>query len=156
MDVYTVENNIQSRQLLTEKFTGTWSVSYKIEQIQLGFDYSGNVYSPMKLPLLGELDPRSPNSPWYSLQNIQFTYYGWKNFEAYAGIKNLLDFTPKKNNPFLISRTDDPFDRNVEYDANGQALATAQNPYGLTFDTTYIYAPNQGIRGFFGLRYSLK
>ena len=156
MDVYTVENNIQSRQLLTEKFTGTWSVSYKIEQIQLGFDYSGNIYSPMKLPLLGELDPRSPDSPWYSLQNIQFTYYGWKNFEAYAGIKNLLDFTPKKNNPFLISRTDDPFDRNVEYDANGQALATAQNPYGLTFDTTYIYAPNQGIRGFFGLRYSIR
>jgi len=156
MDVYTVENNIQSRQLLTEKFTGTWSVSYKIEQIHLGFDYSGNVYSPMKLPLLGELDPRSPNSPWYSLQNIQFTYYGFKNFEAYAGIKNLLDFTPKKNNPFLISRTDDPFDRNVEYDNNGQVLATAQNPYGLTFDTTYIYAPNQGIRGFFGLRYTLK
>lgn len=156
MDVYTVENNIKSRQLLTEKFTGTWSVSYKIEQIQLGLDYSGNVYSPMELPLLGELDPRNPESPWYSLQNIQFTYYGWKNFEAYCGVKNLLDFTPKKNNPFLISRTDDPFDKNVEYGANGQVLATPQNPYGLTFDTTYIYAPNQGIRGFFGLRYNMK
>jgi len=156
MDVYSVENNVKSRQLLTEKFTGTWSVSYKITQIQLGFDYSGNVYGPMKLPLLGELDPRSPDSPWYSLQNIQFTYYGFKNFEAYAGIKNLLDFTPKKNNPFLISRTDDPFDRNVEYGTNGQVLATPQNPYGLTFDTTYIYGPNQGIRGFFGLRYTMK
>src|SRR6218665_440968 len=156
MDVYTVENDIRSRQLLTEKFTATWSVSYKIEQIQLGLDYSGNVYSPMELPLLGTLDPRSPESPWYSLQNIQFTYYGWRNFEAYCGVKNLLDFTPKKNNPFLISRTDDPFDKNVEYGTNGQVLATPQNPYGLTFDTTYIYAPNQGIRGFFGIRYSLK
>ena len=156
MDVFTVENQVKSRQFLTEKFTGTWSVSYKINQIQLGFDYNGNLYGPMKLPLLGPLDPRSPQSPWYSLQNIQFTYYGWKNFEVYSGIKNLLDFTPKKNNTFIISRTEDPFDKNVTFDASGQVLATPQNPYGLTFDTTYIYAPNQGVRGFFGIRYNLK
>lgn len=155
MDVYTVENNRRERQLLTEKFTGTWSVSYKINPIHLSFDYTGNLYSPMKLPLLGALDPRSPESPWYSIQNIQLTYHGFPNFELYTGIKNLLDFTPMKNNPFLIARTQDPFDKNVSYGTNGQVLATPQNPYALTFDTTYIYAPNQGIRGFFGLRYKL-
>ena len=155
MDVYTVENNIRSRQLLTEKFTATWSVSYKLTGHNLSIDYSGNVYSPMKLPLLGNLDPRSPNSPWYSLQNIQFTYTGWTNFEIYTGIKNLLNFTPKRNNPFLISRTNDPFDTNVEYNSSGQVIATPLNPYALTFDTTYIYGPNQGIRGFVGLRYTL-
>ena len=156
MDVYTVENRFKSRQFLTEKFTGTWSVSYRINSINLGFDYNGSLYGPMKLPLLGPLDPRSPQSPWYSLQNIQFTYYGWKNFEIYTGIKNLLDFTPKKNNPFIISRTEDPFDKNVSFNGAGQVIATQQNPYALTFDTTYIYAPNQGIRGFFGIRYNLK
>jgi len=150
-----VEQNVRERQLLTEKFTGTWSVSYKINPIHLSFDYTGNLYGPMKLPLLGPLDPRSPESPWYSLQNIQFTYHGFPNFELYTGVKNLLDFTPMKNNPFLIARTQDPFDKNVSYGANGQVLATPLNPYALTFDTTYIYAPNQGIRGFFGLRYKL-
>ncbi|MCC9072299.1 TonB-dependent receptor [Flavobacterium sp. F-65] len=156
MDVSNIENGKRERPYLTEKFTATWSVSYKISPIDLAIDYTGNLYSPMKLPLLGDNDPRSPNSPWYSLQNIQFTYTGWKNFELYAGIKNLLNFTPKRNNPFLISRTNDPFDKNVDYDSNGKVLATPSNPYGLTFDTTYVYAPNQGIRSFFGLRYNLR
>ena len=155
MDVSNVENGIKTRPYLTENFTGTWAVSYKINPIKLAIDYTGNVYSPMKLPLLSETDPRNPNSPWYSLQNIQFSYSGWKNFELYAGIKNLLNFTPKQNNPFLISRTEDPFDKNVQYDSNGKVLVTPDNPYGLTFDTTYVYGPNQGIRGFFGLRYNL-
>ena len=155
MDVSNVENGIKTRPYLTENFTGTWAVSYKINPIKLAIDYTGNVYSPMKLPLLSETDPRNPNSPWYSLQNIQFSYSGWKNFELYAGIKNLLNFTPKQNNPFLISRTEDPFDKNVQYDTNGKVLVTPDNPYGLTFDTTYVYGPNQGIRGFFGLRYNL-
>lgn len=142
--------------LLTERFTATFSVSYKIQPIHLTIDYNGNIYGPMKLPLLNEMDPRAPNSPTYSIQNIQFTYSKFRNFEIYSGIKNLLNFLPKQNNPFLISRTDDPFDQNVQYDGNGQAMATPQNPYGLTFDTTYIYAQNQGIRGFFGIRYTLK
>ena len=151
-----VENGVKETPFLTENFTATWSVSYKIKTIDLNIDYTGNVYGPMKLPLLSTLDPRSPNSPWYSLQNIQLTYSGWKNFELYAGIKNILNFLPKQNNPFLISRTNDPFDKNVEYDNNGKVLTTPENPYGLTFDTTYVYGPNQGIRSFFGLRYNLK
>lgn len=151
-----VENGVKETPFLTEKFTATWTVSYKIKTIDLNIDYTGNVYGPMKLPLLSALDPRSPNSPLFSLQNIQFTYSGCKNFEFYAGIKNILNFLPKQNNPFLISRTNDPFDKNVTYDSNGQVLATSQNPYGLTFDTTYVYGPNQGVRSFFGLRYNLK
>ncbi|MEO8533763.1 MAG: TonB-dependent receptor, partial [Flavobacterium sp.] len=110
LDNKNVENGVSETPFLTEKFTATWSVSYKIKELDLLLDYTGNVYSPMKLPLLSELDPRSPKSPWYSIQNIQFTYLGWKNFELYGGIKNLLNFTPKQNNPFLISRTNDPFD----------------------------------------------
>lgn len=155
MDVSNVEKGVRERPFLTEKFTATWNVSYKINSIDLAIDYTGNLYSPMKLPLLSETDPRNPNSPWYSLQNIQFTYTGWKNFELYAGIKNLLNFSPKQNNPFLISRIEDPFDKNVQYDSAGKVLATPDNPYGLSFDTTYVYGPNQGIRGFFGLRYNL-
>ena len=36
-----------------------------------------------------------------------------------------------------------------------QAISTDSNPYALTFDPSYVFAPNQGIRGFFGIRYVL-
>ncbi|MBC7935348.1 MAG: TonB-dependent receptor [Rhizobacter sp.] len=145
-----------AQQILTEKFTGTWSVSYKIKKFNLAIDYTGNVYSPMRLPLLGDLDPRKEYSPWWSIQNIQFTYGGIKKFELYAGIKNLLNWTPNKGNPFIIARSHDPFDKDVDYGSNGQVVPTLLNPRALSFDPTYVFAPNQGMRGFVGIRYSLK
>jgi outer membrane receptor for ferrienterochelin and colicins len=122
----------------------------------LDIDYTGNLYGPMRLPLLGELDPRQEYSPTWSIQNIQFTFNKVKNLELYAGVKNLLNWTPNKGNPFIIARANDPFDKNIQFDANGNAQVTADNPYALTFDPGYVYAPNQGIRGFFGMRYTLK
>ena len=156
MDVSKTENGVKSRQMLTEKFSGTWSVSYRVNALKMDIDYTGNVYGPMRLPLLGPLDPRREYSPAWSIQNIQFTFTQVKNFEFYFGVKNLLDWTPNKGNPFIIARADDPFDANVEYDGNGNVLQTPDNPYALTFDPSYVYGPNQGIRTFLGLRYTLK
>ncbi|MPS73336.1 MAG: TonB-dependent receptor [Chryseobacterium sp.] len=141
MENTLTENGITEQQMLTEKFTGTWTVSYKIKPWNLSVDYTGNIYSPMRLPLLGELDPRKPKSPWWSIQNIQFTYDGFKKFEIYAGVKNVLNWTPNKGNPFIIARANDPFGE-----------STPDNP--LPFDTSYVYAPNQGIRGFLGIRFN--
>jgi len=155
-DVATVEGNVKTPQILTEKFTGTWAISYNIKRWQLAIDYTGNIYGPMRLPLLGSLDPRRPQSPTWSLQNIQFTYKRLKRTEIYAGVKNLLNFTPNKGNPFIIARSKDPFDKDVQYDANGNILATANNPYALSFDPNYVFAPNQGIRGFLGVRVTIK
>lgn len=156
MDVSKTENGIKTRQILTEKFTGTWAISYRINKLFLDVDYTGNLYGPMRLPTLGDLDPRKDYSPTWSIQNIQFTFNKFKNIEIYAGIKNLLNWTPNKGNPFIIARAHDPFDKNVEYDTNGTIQATPENPYALSFDPGYVYGPNQGIRGFFGLRYTLK
>jgi outer membrane receptor for ferrienterochelin and colicins len=155
-DVSTVENGIKEQQMLTERFTGTWAISYKIQKLNIGIDYTGNVYGSMRLPLLGDLDPRRPMSPTWSLQNIQLVYSGLKNVEIYGGVKNLLDFTPTRGNPFIIARSFDPFDKNVEYDVAGQVKATPSNPYALTFDPTYVYAPNQGRRGFLGVRVNIR
>jgi len=154
MDVTTTNNGIKAQQILTEHFSATWAVSYKLEKIHLAFDYTGNVYSPMRLPLLGLLDPRHSKSPWWSIQNIQLLFTGFKNFEIYGGVKNILNFLPTKGNPFIIARTNDPFDKKVENGSDGKVLATPNNPYALTFDPSYVYAPNQGVRGFVGLRCS--
>ena len=154
-DVSNTENGITKRQILTESYSANWGLSYTIRPWNLTFDYTGNLYGPMRLPTLGDLDPRRDFSPTWSIQNIQFTYNGIRDFELYAGVKNLLNWTPNNGNPFIIARANDPFDKEVTFDANGNAVSTANNPNALTFDPTYVYGPNQGIRSFVGLRYTL-
>lgn len=150
------KDGITSTPILTEKYSANWAITYEILEWNLSFDYTGNLYGPMRLPLLSDLDPRRATSPVWSIQNIQATYKWHNKFEIYGGIKNLLNWTPNKKNPFLIARPNDPFDQNVQYDSTGNVMATPENPYALTFDPSYVYAPNQSIRGFLGLRYYLK
>lgn len=153
MDVSVEENGERFRQLLTESFQGVWNVGYTFSSVGITVDYTGNLYGPMRLPLLGELDNRDPYSPWWSIQNIQLTKRLGSQWELYGGVKNLLNFTPAANS---IARSFDPFDKNVVFDSNGHVVPTPDNPNALTFDPTYVYAANQGIRGFLGFRYTLK
>jgi outer membrane receptor for ferrienterochelin and colicins len=156
MNVFTVENDangkeIKSRQLLTENYTAVWSISYPITK-HITVDYTGNLYGPMRLPVLGELDPRAKESPIWSIQNIQFTYQLNEQWSVYGGVKNLLNYTPPANS---IARSHDPFDKQVTFDGTGNAVSSPNNPYALTFDPSYVFAPNQGIRAFAGVRYNL-
>jgi len=137
--------------VLVEKWSAVWAFTYHTPIKGLIADYTGSIYGPMRLPLAGALDPRPAYSPVWSLQNFQMTYKTGK-VEFYGGIKNLLNWTPTKSAGFLISRAEDPFDKNVQYGPNGKVLVTPDNPYALTFDPTYMYAPNQGRRGFAGIR----
>ena len=86
-------------------------------------------------------------------------------------MKNLLNWTPNRGNAFIIARANDPFDENViisdgtnapqnygldgQFVPKGQVVSTDINVNALTFDPGYVYGPNQGIRGFIGVRYSL-
>ena len=149
MDVYEMNNDEngelqREKQLLTESISGTYSATYKFNKSNIKIDYSGNFYGPMKLPLV-ENDTRPEYSDWYSIQNIQITKTFKKHWEIYGGIKNLLNYTPPV---YSILRPFDPFDKNVD--------DPVKNPQGFTFDPSYVYAANQGIRGFFGVRYTLK
>ena len=141
MDVSVTENGIKTRQLLTESFSGVWTISYKFNH-SLTIDYTGNLYGPMRLPLLGENDIRSEKSPWYSIQNLQVSNKFTNSFEIYGGVKNLLNFTPQANS---INSANNPFDIGIN---------TEQNPE-LAFDPSYVYASNQGVRIFAGFRYTL-
>ncbi|SCY19702.1 TonB-dependent receptor [Flavobacterium caeni] len=156
MDVSKTENGQKTRQILTEKWSGTWAVSYSFPKAFLDLDYTGNLYGPMRLPTLGALDPRRAESEPFSIQNIQARFRGVKGFEFYAGVKNLLNWTPQHGNPFIIARANDPFDKNVQFDPSGNVIATPDNPYALTFDPSYVYGPNQGIRTFMGIRYTFR
>jgi outer membrane receptor for ferrienterochelin and colicins len=155
LNVYSYENLKKTRPYLSENFNGTWGISYNWNKNKYKVDYTGNIYGPMLLPLAGTLDPRNPESPFWSIQNIQFTCRIRKKLEIYTGFKNLLNWTPSKNNPFLIARNTDPFDKSIEYDSQGNILSTIENPYGLSFDPSYVFAPNQGRKLFLGIRFSL-
>ena len=142
--------------LLTEKWSGTWALTYSFPASGISIDYTGNIYGPMRLPLVSAVDPRRPTSPVWSIQNLQLTKKISPCIELYAGVKNLLNWTPAKNNPFIIARSHDPFDKKVDHDAAGNVLSTSENPYALTFDPAYVYAPNQGRRAFAGFRLQVK
>ena len=141
MEVSVTENNVKTQQLLTESFSGVWSISYRFEN-NFTIDYTGNVYGPMRLPLLGENDVRAKKSPWFSIQNIQLSKKFSNSWEVYGGVKNLLNFTPAANS---INNANNPFDIGIDTEANPE----------LAFDPSYVYASNQGIRAFAGLRYTL-
>lgn len=112
-------------------------------------DISSFTYSPMRLPLAGALDPRPEFSPWFTHLNIQYSFRPAGRYAVTFGVKNVLDFVPWRGLPFLIARADDPFDERVQFDADGHPLATADNPFALTFDPTYAFTSLQGRRFFF-------
>jgi outer membrane receptor for ferrienterochelin and colicins len=141
MEVSVTENNVKRTQLLTESFSGVWSISYKFST-NFSIDYTGNLYGPMRLPLLGENDPRDEYSPWFSIQNIQLSKKFNNSWEIYGGLKNLLNFTPAANS---INSADNPFNNGVNTELNPERA----------FDPSYIYASNQGIRAFTGVRFTL-
>ncbi len=159
VDVLTVDGQeserVKKRQPLTEPWSTNWTISYTIPKMMLTVDYTGNVYGPMLLPVLSDKDPRPDRSPVWSIQNIQLSKKLYTTFQVYGGVKNILNFTPAKSTPFLIARSNDPFDKRVKYDDRGNVLSTPDNPYALTFDPNYVYAPNQGRKFYIGLRYEL-
>lgn len=132
----------KSQQLHAPKWSGTYNLSYKFPN-DLSIDFTGQFYGPMRLPVLPN-DYRPEYSPFYSLANIQVSKSFKSGFEVYCGIKNLFNFTPK--DPLM--RPFDPFDKYVDDPVN--------NPNHYTFDTAYGYAPMQSIRGFLGVKYTLK
>ena len=131
IDAYIKENGIKERPYFTEELTGTYQLSYALPTVRGTVDVSGNVISPMRLPLQGENDLRDPNSPWIHILNAQYTHK-WGGVELFGGLKNILDFTPPAN-----------------------SIAGTDNPFGDDFDPTYVYASNQGRRLFLGMRWQL-
>ncbi len=150
LDTYAEAGGIKTRPYLTERFQGVWKIEKKWYTSYLTFDLTGATTGPLKLPTLGALDPRPIFSETFNIVNIQLTKNWGGTFETFGGVKNILNFTPPANS---ISRAFDPFDKQVAFDGSENVLQTANNPYALTFDPSYVYASNQGIRFFVGVRW---
>ena len=155
IDANVIRNNntTPQRPFLTEKLNGTFALQWTSPQKKWECNYNGNVVAPMLLPLASDLDPRPSESPWWSIQNFNIRYKVQKGLSVFAGIQNIWNWTPNKGIPFLLARPNDPFDKTVLFD-KGIAQATTDNPYGLTFDAAYVFAPNQGRRMQLGISYS--
>ncbi|MBT1705402.1 TonB-dependent receptor [Chryseosolibacter indicus] len=146
MDVYQKENDetghmVKKPQMFAPVVSGTYAISYALDKYGISFDLTGRLNGPMHLPVVPN-DFRPEKSPWFTTMNFQITKTFTNGLEIYTGAKNILNFIPK--HPLL--RPFDPFDKNV----------TINNPEGYTFDTSYNYAPVQGIKGFAGLRYTIQ
>jgi len=140
MNVYSVEKNERTPQLHAPDFSGNFTLSYTFIKTGINIDYTGNIKSPMYLPIVPN-DYRAEQSPWFTIQNIQISKKLKNGIEFYGGVKNVLNFTP--SDPIL--RPFDPFDKHI----------TENNPNNYTFDPSYNYAPMQGRRFFIGIRYNL-
>lgn len=138
MDVYQVQTNgngekDRTTQLFAPKVSGTYAISYSLDRIGVTFDVTGRVNGPMKLPVgPPEIDPRPDESPWFNIMNVQVGKSFNNGLELYGGVKNVFNFFPE--NPLL----------------------EPENPFGKNFDTSYNYASIQGMKGFVGVRYTVR
>ncbi|MCP9769551.1 TonB-dependent receptor [Lacihabitans sp. LS3-19] len=156
LDVKKYENKQTARPYFTEKYSAKISASYDIPELNTTIDFTSNITGPLLLPLQNELDPRPGSSPWTLIHNVQFSKKILKNAKLYGGVKNLGNFLPYKNLPFIIAGAKDPFDKNVTYDNSGLPISTESNPYALNFDPTYVYTSLQGRRAYLGLKFEIK
>ncbi len=142
MDVFQIDSEGKTQQQLhAPGFSGNFTLSYTLPVSRLSFDLTGRVTGPMHLPVVPN-DFRPSVSPWFSIVNLQVTKPINQDLEIYVGIKNLFNFLPQ--DPLL--RPFDPFDKNM----------SINNPNGYTFDTSYNYAPLQGIRALVGVRWTIR
>ena len=152
VDTNILDDGTKTLPYLTERFQGVWKIEKKWNSSQLIFDLTVSTLGPLKLPTLSNIDPRPIFSSSFSIVNVQLTKILNGGIEAYGGLKNIFNFTPPANS---IARAFDPFDKQVVFDDKGYALATPNNPFALTFDPSYVFASNQGIRFFMGMRWKL-
>ena len=78
------------------------------------------------------LQQHTGKTPAYAIVNAHLTRKFGKQFEIYAGVENLTNYTQK-----------DP-------------IIDWENPFGDNFDASHIYAPITGAMGYLGLRFGIE
>ncbi|MEA5457782.1 TonB-dependent receptor [Arcicella sp. LKC2W] len=144
-DIYRMEENVKIRQKKTPIFTTNYAISYTHPKTQIAFDFTGNIYGSMDIPLITD-DIREANSPVFNISNLQISRRFNNGLQIYAGAKNLFNFFPEQK---IVYQSNELRSEQIK----NSALGTF--PKGYYFNTDASYAPMQGIRGFLGVRWNL-
>lgn len=135
IDLYYYNNQgIKIEQPFNAKHRIISGLSYNPSSKSWIVNFTLQWFGKQKLPST-QSDPvqyqRPDESDAYTLINGQFTK-NFKNFEAYFGVENILDFTQK-----------DP-------------IISADNPFSKYFDTSFVWGPTRGREFYIGFRFSLQ
>jgi len=135
MDVFVAEDGNTAPLEFAPDYQGVINATYRLPA-DLQLDYTVNLTGPMKLP---EYDPpfaRDPESPTFSVHNLQLTksfdLSGGSLLQPYVALENLTDFTQ-----------DSP-------------LVAPEDPFGEDFDTAYVYGPIHGRSLGLGVRWFMR
>lgn len=144
-DIYRMEESVKIRQKKTPIFTTNYAISYTHPKTQIVFDFTGNIYGSMDIPLITD-DIREANSPVFNISNLQISRRFNNGLQIYAGAKNLFNFFPEQK---IVYQSNELRPEQIK----NTALGTF--PQGYYFNTDASFAPIQGIRGFLGVRWNL-
>jgi outer membrane receptor for ferrienterochelin and colicins len=147
-----IEEGVYKTPYFSESTSVNYSYGQSILNNLLKLNLNGQIIGPMRLPLLGPLDPRPSHSPWMHIANIEFQKQ-FNEFTFSLGVNNLLDSKPLRES---IARSFDPFDKEVTFDKDNRPVSTSNNPNALSFDPSYSYMSQQGIRSFVSIQWSFK
>ncbi|MFT4025158.1 MAG: TonB-dependent receptor, partial [Flavihumibacter sp.] len=84
---------VRSPFAFSPKWSGVFSAAYDFTP-QLTLNLTGDWRGPMLLPTQGEMDPRSPYSPWFCKIHTQLVYTVKNGLQLYAGVRNLFNYVP--------------------------------------------------------------
>jgi outer membrane receptor for ferrienterochelin and colicins len=126
-DVFLEDAGVQEDEFFAADYQGVWSASYTFGG-KVTADYTGNLIGPMRLPEFEAPFERPTRNDPYTVHNLQATVADVGGFDLYLGVKNLFDFT------------------------QGSPLVDAANPFGESFDTSYVWGPILGRQVVFGMR----
>lgn len=109
---------------------GVGSLGWRFPKLGLSIDWLANVTGPMALPTFPEPFERPALSHWFTQHNVQFTQRIRSQWQVYAALKNIFNYTQPT------------------------PLIAPEDPFGPDFDTAYAYGPLQTRRVVLGVRWN--
>jgi outer membrane receptor for ferrienterochelin and colicins len=132
-DVKVTTNEVLQQKALQSKYRGLLNFSYATPLPRWQIDFTAQFRGPGRIPTTEgkPLDLQRPaDFAAFQIFNTQITRY-YKNWDFYAGIENIGDYT------------------------QSAPIIDAENPFGEHFDSSLIWGPLMGRKFYFGFRFSI-
>lgn len=133
-DLYYYRDGVKQEQYFNSKHKLITNFSFSPRSKSYNYSFSVQWFGKQIMPSMAHLPPeyQIPSvSQSYAMVNTQFTKY-YKHFEFYTGIENLLNFVQPK------------------------PIISADNPFGIHFDTMFMWGPVRGREFYIGARFLIR